>query len=443
VSVGWDGRPAAKLATAWHVSHGGRQVRLDLHPGVRFHDGSELTAEIARNALTERLRDKNTIRSAISYPSVEKIEVDGAHRLIVHLKRPESFFLSDLSLTSLAHPERPTLGTGPFKRVAEPPASSDYIKLVAFESYYRGKPGVEQVEFRRYEEQRTAWAALLRDEIDAVHEITPGSIDFAQQDDRIATFQFVRPYYMLLGFNVRHPLLGKKEVRQALSQAVNRQELIKVALNGQGVIAQGPIWPSHWAYSATPQTYGHNPEAAILRLEAAGVKMSTGKQSGQMPTRLRFTCLTIPDARYEKLAVILQKQLYEVGIDMEIEVMPLSALVARIESGSFDAFLAERTSGRSLSWTYTTFHSKYRMIPGYTAADIVLEHLRSAANENETRAAVVELQRVFHEDPPAVFLVWPKIARAVSTKFSVPWEANRDVIGSLWQWRAAATTTRP
>jgi len=49
---------------------------------------------------------------------------------------------------------------------------------------------------------------------------------------------------------------------------------------------------------------------------------------------------------------------------------------------------------------------------------------------------VADLQRIFYEDPPAVFLAWPQVARAVSTRFLVPPERGRDVIGSLWQWRA-------
>jgi ABC-type transport system substrate-binding protein len=68
----------------------------------------------------------------------------------------------------------------------------------------------------------------------------------------------------------------------------------------------------------------------------------------------------------------------------------------------------------------------------------VLDRLRGATNDAETRAAVNDLQRRLYDDPPALFLAWPVVARAVSKDFEVPTEAGRDVMGSLWQWRPAA-----
>ncbi len=99
----------------------------------------------------------------------------------------------------------------------------------------------------------------MRGEIDAVHEITPGSIDFAEADSSIKTYPFVRPYFIQLAFNMRHPVLGQRAVRQAMSQAVDRDEIIKAGLNGKGVVADGPIWPYHWAYGTAQATYKFQP----------------------------------------------------------------------------------------------------------------------------------------------------------------------------------------
>jgi ABC-type transport system substrate-binding protein len=157
-----------------------------------------------------------------------------------------------------------------------------------------------------------------------------------------------------------------------------------------------------------------------------------------MPSRLRFTCLTVAnEARFEKIATVLQKQLHDVGVDMQVEAVPLKDLGARIGRGQFDALLIERTSGRSLAWTYLTYHSSMNPF-GYSAADSVLDRLRRSEGDEETRAAVSDLQNILHDDPPAVFLMWPIVARAVSNRFVVPNEAGRDVMGSLWQWRAAS-----
>ena len=161
-----------------------------------------------------------------------------------------------------------------------------------------------------------------------------------------------------------------------------------------------------------------------------------------MPSRFRIQCLTIAkDARYEKIALILQKQLYEIGVDMEIEALPGKELdCARMSVGhSSTMLLMERTSGRSLAWTYLVVPFEPELRRAYTAADT---SARATATRRPTdagvRTAVSDLQQIFHDDPPAIFIVWPKVARVVSTKFVVPDEGGTDVMSRFWLWRPAA-----
>ena len=67
----------------------------------------------------------------------------------------------------------------------------------------------------------------------------------------------------------------------------------------------------------------------------------------------------------------------------------------------------------------------------------MLDRIKAAGADDEVRAAVAELQRVFHDDPPAAFLAWQEQTRAVSTKFDVAAEDKRDILTNLWQWRPA------
>jgi ABC-type transport system substrate-binding protein len=118
----------------------------------------------------------------------------------------------------------------------------------------------------------------------------------------------------------------------------------------------------------------------------------------------------------------------------------------RLDVGDFETVLIQRATGRSLSWTYATYHSS-TSASGYSTADQVLDHLRRTTNEAEIRVAVSDLQRIFHDDPPAIFIAWPKTARVVSTRVTVPdpeepagretmnKEIGRDVLSSLYLWR--------
>jgi ABC-type transport system substrate-binding protein len=321
------------------------------------------------------------------------------------------------------------------------------MRLEAFADYYRGRPNIDFVEVQEFDDPRTSWAALMREQIDAVHEIAPSAMEFVQAQGQtiVRTFPFTRPYFISLFFNVKHPVLKNPLVRQALSYAADRKAIIDLAMSGQGEVAEGPIWPFHWAYSTASKTYSRNVEAATLRLDSAGLRLKPGGP-GRMPSRLRFRCLTLAkDARYEKIALVLQKQLFEIGVDMEIEAVASPELVKRIQSGQFDAALVQRTSGRSLAWTYFFFHSSV-MSGGYSAADGELDRLRSAMADADVRKAVSDFQQKVYDDPPAIFIAWPQVARVVSAKFVVPIvpdEIGRDgarmpdVMSSLRLWTRA------
>jgi hypothetical protein len=85
-----------------------------------------------------------------------------------------------------------------------------------------------------------------------------------------------------------------------------------------------------------------------------------------------------------------------------------------------------------------SFHSSQNPI-GYTAADKVLDRLRQTTADSGVRTAVSDLQQIFHDDPPAIFIFWPKVARVVSSKFAVPDEGGKDVMSRFWLWGPAAS----
>jgi hypothetical protein len=117
----------------------------------------------------------------------------------------------------------------------------------------------------------------------------------------------------------------------------------------------------------------------------------------------------------------------------------MRGLQARLKKGDFDAFVFEM-AGRSLSWVYEFWHSRENgfIDTGYTAADAVLDRIRSARSEEEVRGGITELARVLHDDPPAAFLAWQEQTRAVSIKFDMAAEPARDILSNVWQWRPAA-----
>ena len=450
IGIGWNGRLAERIISSWSWQPDMSAVTVTLRPNLKFHDHSPVDLQTFRQALEASLKAPQTPGTNVTFKSVAGVELvhDEQGKLVhnqlrVKLSRPEAFFLDDLANQTLRKPsadkDADLIGTGPY----QPESADGIVKLTAFKEYYRGTPRIAGLEIHRFAEPRAAWAALMRDEIDVVHEMMESAVPPGQ--NTVRAYPFVRPYYYQLLFNVRHPILKNPAVRQALSYGVDRQAIIEHALAGQGTVAEGPIWPYHWAYSTAQKVYTHNSDSATLRLDSTGLKVKKASQPGQMPSRLRLRCLILANnAQFEKIALILQKQFYEIGVDLAIETEAADTLVARLNKGDFDTVLGPRTSGRSLAWTYLSFHSS-QSPGGYSAADTVLESLRRTTAEPAVRAAVSDLQQIMHDDPPAIFIAWPKVARVVSTKFAVPDEgseraAGRDVFSSIYLWHPASAS---
>jgi peptide/nickel transport system substrate-binding protein len=430
-----DGRPSPRLAERWSVSDDRLTWTFTLRQGVRYHDGSAATAATLKDIIEEGLKS----------PAAGPIRLDIAdvsaaddRTLVVRLREPSSLLLDGLQGLALARAgARGPVGAGPF--VLES-STRELTVMRAFKDYYQGAPAIDRLELRVFATVRAAWAAMMRDEIDVLFEVGREAVEFVEAESSVQVYSFTRPYIFVLWFNVRRPALARPEVRQALSLAVDREAVVRSALRGRGRAAEGYIWPSHWAYDRSAPSYRFDLEAARRRLDEAGLplRVEAGRER-----RLRLTCL-IPsgDSLFEAMALVVQRQLFDVGIDLEVQATPLSSLVGRLAAGDYDTFMFQMLSQRGLIMPYQFLHSPVPGSPalldsGYAAADGALDRLRLASSDDEVRAAVGGLQRVLYDDPPGVFIAWDERARAVSRRFFVPSTPGRDILQNFWQVRPA------
>jgi peptide/nickel transport system substrate-binding protein len=426
-----DGRQSERVVSDWTWNDDGTVLRLKLRPDVFFHDGTKLTPELA----VQIMRGSIDRREALSLATISSVKVSGHDSIELSLSEPNAFLVPDLSLSTVRLPGAVRIGAGPFRVVKR---DAQQTIMAAFPQYYRGRPALSEIAITNYPTQRNAWTALMRGEIDMLHEVSRDAAEFVDAATTVNTYKFPRPYYIPLVFNVRHPILKSIEVRKAINEALDKVTLVRNGLNQRGRPADGPIWPEHWALSTPTAPFVFDPAAANHRLDAAGFR-SRPSVDGRLPGRFSFTCLVFAsDPRFERLAVLVQRQLADVGIDMKLLPVKQDELEQRLSSGAFDAFLFEMF-GRSLSFLDEFWHSHEggRLNTGYRSADAALDRMRRARSEDEVRATVAEFARILHDDPPAAFLAWQETTRAVSTKFDVSPETNRDIFTNVWQWRPA------
>ncbi len=378
---------------------------------------------------------------------VINIEAPGDHDLVIKLKRRSAFLLDDLEFPITRRVGDTVISTGAFKTVRTSPGE---IVLAAHSTYYQAKPEIDEVVIRAYPTLRMAWASLMRQEIDVLSDVAHDVAEFVGTGD-VAIHSFLRDYVYQIAFNSARPKLAPAAVRRALNAAVDRRGLVESVLKGRGSPASGPLWPHHWAYDSALPTYNYDPSLANTTLDAAGLPRRPARE-GELPARLRFVCL-VPEkySVLERLALEVQKELYDVGVDMQLEAVTAEEYTARIQSGNFDAVMLELVSGPVLSRAYVFWRStagfKGWNFFGYRNrdADKWFDALRYAATETQYRAAASQLQRTLLEDPPALFLAWGERSRAISRRFEFPSEPGTDPLPELWRWtprtEAAATTT--
>lgn len=427
----WHGRAVPRLAEAWEWLDGGLRLSVRLRQDVKFQDGTPMTARAA----AEILRRNIAKGTSEGFRHLVGLETPDERSLVFRLRQPDSFLVEGIAAAFVADDERPSLRTGPFKLV--PTASG--LTAERNTAYYRGTPDIARVEVSFYDTQRAVFAAIIRGAIDVAPEVNPESVEFLQGASAVETFSSVRPFYVPLVFNLRHPILRDPAVRRALSEAIDREEIVRQAMRGHARIADDPIWPAHWAYTAASRRHAHDPDAARTRLDAAGFPLRPAGPDA-MASRFQLHCLFYNrDFQFERIAVLLQRQLEEVGVDLVLTGVDQETLIRRAGSGDFDTYVFQLTSGKSFDWIYRFWHSRGGLqATGYSGADAALDRLRTSRLDSDVRVAVADLRQRFSEDVPAAFLAWPETTRAVSARFDIGDPADPDVFTNLWRWRPAS-----
>jgi peptide/nickel transport system substrate-binding protein len=427
-----DGTIQAGLASSWSSSPDGRTWRFRLRPGLSFDDGSPLDAEAVASVLEAARRNP---LPAPGLRDIAGVRVESHLDLVVEQHVPSSLLLESLSMFWIEGGRSGTGTAGPYRVET---STGERTVLRAFGAYYGGPPHIERVELVGYPSPRAAWVALMRDEIDLLYDVPAEATEFVEASTDIQTFSFLRAYVHLLGFNVAHPALRDQRVRRALALAVDREELIAQAFAGRAVAASDGVWARHWArdeHRAAPR----RDVPAAKRLLAEALRPKGAPPAASQPV-MELSCL-LPAGypSFERSALVLQRQLLDVGVDLRPEVLPVAELTARLVSGRFETYLLEQVAGWGLGWTYWFWHSPGESIPwiqsGYEGADAALDGIRRAQDRHAVGAAVRDLQDRFLEDPPAVFLVWTEASRAVRRRFLVPDDTEGDILASLPDWR--------
>jgi peptide/nickel transport system substrate-binding protein len=266
------------LASSWKSQDPNTWI-FSLKQGVKFHDGSDFTADDVVYSYTRIQKDPNSKQQS-ALANIDAVEAVDPHTLRLHTKVPDAvlpFKLTQRFITSKAAHDRLggpegdklAIGTGPYKYKEWVPAQRFVVEK---NDQYSGPntPAVQTVVFRSIQEQEAAISALLNSEVDLITNVSPESVDRLQGN---AHSEAVRDLnVMFLGMNSKLvPEFGNKLVRQAVSYAIDREAIVKNILQGRASVMDAPVGPHQYGYSPDLQPkYTYDPAKAKALLAQAG-----------------------------------------------------------------------------------------------------------------------------------------------------------------------------
>ncbi|KRE13928.1 hypothetical protein ASE63_18185 [Bosea sp. Root381] len=385
-----------------------------LRSGVKFHDGSPLTAEAVVASLSAALQRGGTVRS---YTKIAALRARDAGTVEITTSDsfpalPAALVYASAAIVSPASPkladgtiERP-IGTGPFKVTSWQPAAHSF-SVERFDGYWGEKAAIPAVTFRGIPDPTTRSLELQKGSIDFTAEVPYGDLDMlAAKGFAVSRNVTARNYVLNFGRLTDTPFSDRR-VRKALSLAIDREEIAQYVLFGMGRPGIAPF-PDTMAFADASIVVPKSDLAAARKLLAeAGYAPGQGGAMAKDGEPLSFTLYTYPQRPgLVPIASAIQSQLRKLGVAVDIKVTTFAAIAKEMKPG--DARLAALASAVYPDpdfYLRQTYHSKGATNSwGYANAqvDAALETAITSRDEAERKRAYDLVQRIVAEEEPCL-----------------------------------------
>jgi ABC-type transport system substrate-binding protein len=346
------------LADTWTISRDGRVYEFHVREGVRFHDGTTLTAADVVFTL-KRLLDPMHANTSIGASYLKVVEGAAAYsagrtrelsgivaldpaRVQIRLARPYISFLEVLAMDDLcilpqrsftamgeAAFKRAPIGTGPFRFGSW---SDTELRLDANSQYFRREPYLDRVVilFPRPGERDSGNARFARGELEIV-EPTSDTLASMLADPAVEVLRFQDLSLTFMGMNTGVPPLDDVRIRRAIALAIDRKSLAGLAPSTRRE-AQGILPPGLPSYSPSAKSLPFDRDAARRLLAEAGYPGGAGLS----PLRL-FAATPQSDAAVKSSAQ-LRADLAAIGMTLEVHAVSWRELDSRIEQHDAQLF---------------------------------------------------------------------------------------------------------
>jgi peptide/nickel transport system substrate-binding protein len=434
---------APDLAERYEVSPDGRTYTVYLRKNATFHDGKPLTAEDVAFTIHKTVDPIIKSPNRANWQGVNVTVID-PYTITFGLAAPYTPFADNLTMGILpkhlwqnvsaaewafSNLNTSPIGSGPFRiaGITRTPAGiATSYELQSFADYSLGEPYIKRFTVRFYDSEDSLVRALGDGSVESGSGISPAALNDLG-DATVLSEPLNRVFGVFFNQN-QNAALQDNAVRKALSESIDREELVDAALGGYAVPLSNPIPPAlerqfaSPSKTAEPRTPEARLESAKARLANAGWKPGTGgtlektipSGKDQKTLALAFTVTTSNVPELRAVADGIVRTWRALGADVSVEVFEPGDLAENvIRPRRYDALLFGEIIGRGLD-LFAFWDSSQRNDPGLNIAmyansevDGILAKLRASGNEEERHRLYTQFEAAIADDAPAVFLYSP------------------------------------
>src|SRR5688572_29800035 len=464
-----QGLPQKDLAEGWGVMPDGTVYNFTIRPDALWHDGEPVTSDDVIFTI-DMMKSEGSLYPADIKELWSKIEVTRLDEKNLKFTLPEPYvpFIDYLTfgilpkhlLESISPDEMTTadfninpVGTGPYRfdHLIVDDGEITGVVLTISPNYYGTAPFIEQVVFRYYPTSAAAMDAYRQGDVLSVSQITPDVLSGALEEPNLSVYTSRLSQMSMVLLNLNNPqvaFLQDAKVRRALMLGLNRPYLINSFLQGQAIVADGPILPGSWAYYDGIEHFDYNPDEAINLLKTEGyvIPAGGGEVRAKEGTPLVFNMLHPDDDVHTQMAQTIQEAWAAIGIRVDLEAVPYDELVLdSLASRTYQAALVDLNLSRTPDPDPYPFWHQAEAVGGQNysqwdnrAASEYLEQARVTTDYTLRTRLYRNFQVVFSKELPSLPLFAPVYSYGVDVQVQgvqmSPLYDPSDRLATFTQW---------
>ena len=392
--------PQPDLVASYDFDENSYTWTFKLHPGIKFHDGSDLTADdvVATLNYTKTMPDIATYTT--SYDNVTKVDeltitltTDGpSASLLYDLAHHGNYIIPKELIDQDADMSANPIGAGPYKFVSWD--RGEKITFVAFEDYFDKEraPKIKNIIWRIIPEGSSRTIAIESGEVDYIIELDSTAVKTLDANENVTVMKIPSVSHNWLCINNEVPPFDNVNVRRAINCAINRADIIEVALNGAGV-------------PATAQTpagmLGENPDNFGGEYDVEKAKEYMANWGGD-PSTIKLEMICSNDTK-RRAAEVIQSNLKEIGIEAGIVSLDLATYLSETAAGNFTGFIGGYTSNEMMSFLKGVYHSSNIGSSNKTRTanpevDRLIELASKTVDQKEREKVLMEVTKVLNDN---------------------------------------------